>query len=454
MSDDPVLNRPALIPDATACPGQVPGGTDAPGEWVLCHWRVPRPGAAAACAELALTLTRLGAPADDRAHAVAEAWNTLRQRLSASVTFRLINEPDHRTGVLAVDGEILSTMELPALPPASPAGRPQDAGEAERAATLLDIIADQDTALDHHRRELESTDRGLLALHTELAEQAEQLTLAGQRQRELLETEQAARAVAETARARLAFLSHVGAVLGASLDHRQVVSRLSTLLVPRYAGTAEVWLVSEHGGLERYRAAGQAGPAGTVGPSGPPYPEGAPEIVRRVQETRRPQQRPGAPGGPGTPGQASVLAVPLTSLGTVLGVLSVTPPNRPFARDDMTIVSEVAGRAAAALANALRFEQEREVAERLQHAMLTELPTGPGVECAARYLPAVTGLNVGGDWYDAYRRPDGTLVLAVGDVAGHGLAAATLMGQLRTAMRAYAMDLPDRRVGLPDRRGW
>ena len=75
--------------------------------------------------------------------------------------------------------------------------------------------------------------------------------------------------------------------------------------------------------------------------------------------------------------------------------------------------------------------------------MLTELPTGPGVECAARYLPAVTGLNVGGDWYDAFRRPDGTLVLAVGDVAGHGLAAATLMGQLRTAMRAYAMDLPE-----------
>ena len=58
-------------------------------------------------------------------------------------------------------------------------------------------------------------------------------------------------------------------------------------------------------------------------------------------------------------------------------------------------------------------------------------------------LPAVIGLNVGGDWYDAYHRPDGTLVLAVGDVAGHGLAAATLMGQLRTAMRAYAMDLAD-----------
>ena len=58
-------------------------------------------------------------------------------------------------------------------------------------------------------------------------------------------------------------------------------------------------------------------------------------------------------------------------------------------------------------------------------------------------MPAVTGLNVGGDWYDAFCRPDGTLILAVGDVAGHGLAAAALMGQLRTAMRAYAMDVPE-----------
>src|SRR6202044_1687480 len=54
---------------------------------------------------------------------------------------------------------------------------------------------------------------------------------------------------------------------------------------------------------------------------------------------------------------------------------------------------------------------------------------------------AVIGLNVGGDWYDAYHRPDGTLVLAVGDVAGHGLAAAALMGPPRPALRAYAMDL-------------
>ncbi len=212
---------------------------------------------------------------------------------------------------------------------------------------------------------------------------------AGERQRELLRTEQAARAAAEAARARLAFLSHVGAVLGASLDHRQVLSRLSTLLVPRYASRAQVWLVTEHEDLELYRLAGDADP---------------PEVVRRVRVTRRPEQV--TPSGPGSAdGEGSLLVVPLVSLGTVLGVLTVTPPGQPSGRDDVIIVGEAAGRAAAALANALRFEQEREVAQRLQHAMLTELPTGPGVECAARYLPAVTGLNVGGDWYDAFLPP-------------------------------------------------
>ncbi len=444
MNDDPVMSPRGFGPAGATRPGQVPDGPRAPGEWTLSRWRVTRGGAAEACAEVAVSLTRLGAAVEDRAHAVAAMWDTLRSRLPTSVTFSLTSDERDLTGVLAVGEEIVATMRLadaPAAPdPARVSADGQFQGPAEVTPVLLDIIAGQDIALDHHRQELERTDRGLLALHAELVGQAEQLALSGQRQQELLATEQGARAgaeaareAAEAARARLAFLSHVGAVLGASLDHRQVVSRLSTLLVPRYAGTAAVWLADDHGGLERHGAAGGArlDPAGETAP---------PDIVRRVLQTRRTQKHP---AGLVSPDQVTVLAVPLVSLGTVLGVLVVTSPSRPFAHDDVIIVSEVAGRAAAALANALRFEQEREVAERLQHAMLTELPVGPGVDCAARYLPAVTGLNVGGDWYDAFCRPDGTLILAVGDVAGHGLAAAALMGQLRTAMRAYAMDVPE-----------
>ncbi|HEX3752747.1 MAG TPA: GAF domain-containing SpoIIE family protein phosphatase [Streptosporangiaceae bacterium] len=382
------------------------------------------------CASLAVSLTMFGASTDERNHAVAALWARLRLGPPTHVTCRLTYADDHRLGVLAVNDEILAEVRLPT--------DLQSLRTPPVISTLLDIVTDQDLALIRHRQELESTDQGLLALHGELADQAEQLTRSSERQLELLETEQtaraaaeAARAAAESARSRLAFLSHVGAVLGASLDHRQVLSRLSTLLVPRFASGAEVWLVAESGELELYGAPGPL--------PGEPAEPATPPMVRRVRDTRRTEQ---LTPGPDT-GEHGMLVVPLVSLGTVLGVLTVTPPSRPFAHDDVVIVSETAGRAAAALSNALRFEQEREVAEQLQHAMLTELPTGPGADCAARYLPAVIGLNVGGDWYDAYHRPDGTLVLAVGDVAGHGLAAATLMGQLRTAMRAYAMDLAD-----------
>jgi serine phosphatase RsbU (regulator of sigma subunit) len=72
--------------------------------------------------------------------------------------------------------------------------------------------------------------------------------------------------------------------------------------------------------------------------------------------------------------------------------------------------------------------------------MLTEVPATPGLAVAARYLPAVQGNNVGGDWYDVFGRPDGSLLGVVGDVTGHGIEAAVMMGQLRTALRAYAID--------------
>jgi serine phosphatase RsbU (regulator of sigma subunit) len=406
----------------------------------FARWLVTnRDEAARACAGLAQTLTQLSASTADRGRTVATLWAQLRDRPAAMVSFRL-TDPDatHRTGLLAVDDEIVAQVQLPT---AATGGQAPDRQAPDRQApdrrvpeslpALLDIVSGQDAALSRHRQELENTDQGLLALHAELADQAEQLTRSSERHRELLETEQAARAAAEAARARLAFLSHVGAVLGASLDHRQVLSRLSTLLVPRFANSTQVWLVTESGELELY------GSPATL--PGEPAEPAAPPVVVRVRETRRTERLAPETG----PGDYGMLVVPLVSLGTVLGVLTVTPPSRPFGHDDVVIVTETAGRAAAALANALRFEQEREVAEQLQLAMLTELPTGPGADCAARYLPAVIGLNVGGDWYDAYHRPDGTLVLAVGDVAGHGLLAATLMGQLRTAMRAYAMDLAD-----------
>ncbi len=88
----------------------------------------------------------------------------------------------------------------------------------------------------------------------------------------------------------------------------------------------------------------------------------------------------------------------------------------------------------------LVYEREHRVAETLQRSLLPErLPEIQGLGLAARYLPAGRGAAVGGDWYDALELPDGRVALVVGDVVGHGLRAAAVMGQLRNALRAYAL---------------
>ena len=99
--------------------------------------------------------------------------------------------------------------------------------------------------------------------------------------------------------------------------------------------------------------------------------------------------------------------------------------------------------AQAAVVLEARSEREHEIAVALQRTLLPEqLPAIPGVELAARYLPASSDMQVGGDWYDVVPLPDGLIGLAIGDVAGHGLAAAATMGQFRMALRAYAMQDP------------
>jgi anti-sigma regulatory factor (Ser/Thr protein kinase) len=86
------------------------------------------------------------------------------------------------------------------------------------------------------------------------------------------------------------------------------------------------------------------------------------------------------------------------------------------------------------------YEREHRVAETLQRSLLPErLPQIEGLSVAARYLPAGTGAAIGGDWYDAVELVDGRVALVVGDVVGHGLRAAAMMGQLRNACRAYAL---------------
>jgi serine phosphatase RsbU (regulator of sigma subunit)/anti-sigma regulatory factor (Ser/Thr protein kinase) len=88
-------------------------------------------------------------------------------------------------------------------------------------------------------------------------------------------------------------------------------------------------------------------------------------------------------------------------------------------------------------------ERDHEIAETLQRSLLPDrIPQIPSVALAARYVPATAHLEVGGDWYDVMQLRDGLIGLAIGDVAGHGLQAAATMGQLRMAVRAYAVQDP------------
>lgn len=88
-----------------------------------------------------------------------------------------------------------------------------------------------------------------------------------------------------------------------------------------------------------------------------------------------------------------------------------------------------------------RYERERGIAATLQDALLPEAaPQLPGLAVATRYFPGGAGLQVGGDWFDVFALPGRRLGVAVGDVVGHGVAAAAVMGQLRIGLRAYALE--------------
>lgn len=139
-------------------------------------------------------------------------------------------------------------------------------------------------------------------------------------------------------------------------------------------------------------------------------------------------------------GIRSLLGVPLVVQGEVLGVLHVgTLKPRDFGDDDVELLQLVGDRVALALKVRLQ-ERERLVADTLQRSLLPEaLPSVPGLTLASRYLPAASGM-VGGDWYDAFLIPGGRLAIAIGDVAGRGLGAASVMGRVRNALRAYAFE--------------
>jgi PAS domain S-box-containing protein len=169
-------------------------------------------------------------------------------------------------------------------------------------------------------------------------------------------------------------------------------------------------------------------------------------LIHRVVERHKPiiLEDTSGLGGPDMKGGGvrSVVGVPLVARGQLIGTLCTGQvESRVFAREDVALLQVAADRAATAIGNARLYERERSVAETLQRSLLPKrLPSSPAAALGARYLPAVSGMEIGGDWYDAAELPDGKLALIVGDVVGHGVVAAGVMGQVRNALRAFAFD--------------
>ena len=132
---------------------------------------------------------------------------------------------------------------------------------------------------------------------------------------------------------------------------------------------------------------------------------------------------------------------PLVIEGAIAGALRLAPPaGRAFSPTERSLLQDAADRAALAIRRAQLHEEEHRIAVELQRGLIPkQLPEVRGVELAASYEVAGLGVQVGGDWYDAFAMPEGRLGIVVGDVTGRGIRAASAMGQLRTLTRAFAL---------------
>ena len=192
------------------------------------------------------------------------------------------------------------------------------------------------------------------------------------------------------------------------------------------------------------RFPGEGGGAGTGGGSG----EGAGGASgersggasgERSGEASGERSGEGVRGGPEPYSRAYL---PLIVAGSVIGVWAVGFA-RPvaFTPDERAVLTTLTRMLAQALSRVTLNESERELSAGLQRTMRpARKPVIPGMELAARYIPTGGGLQVGGDWYDVIPLPSGRTALVIGDVQGHDVRAAAIMGQLRIALRAYASE--------------
>jgi PAS domain S-box-containing protein len=261
-------------------------------------------------------------------------------------------------------------------------------------------------------------------------------------------------------REQLDFIVEASEVLASSLDVDETLERLAFLAVPRVADWCSIDLVGDDGGIRNVAVAhvdpARLALADELRSRYPPDPssgQGVPSVIRSGRSELFPTIADELVAAAAVDnehlrlirelGIESAMVVPLTARGRTLGAMTLVAAEsgQTYGPDDLELAQELARHAALAVDNAALYRREHEAAVTLQRALLpASLPSPQGAEVAASYMPAGPGLEVGGDWYDLVETDDGRLAVVVGDVAGRGLAAATIMGRLRTAFRAYMLE--------------
>ncbi|WP_327248307.1 SpoIIE family protein phosphatase [Streptomyces sp. NBC_01320] len=239
-------------------------------------------------------------------------------------------------------------------------------------------------------------------------------------------------------------LLHLAATLTEAVGVQDVVDRVPRQIMPAFGIQALALMTAEEGRLRIVSHRGyttelmdrfDAAPLTSHTPAARVLATGVPAFFATFADLKR-----AYPPAVLQDDMAAWAFLPLTASGRTVGsmVLAYDRPH-PFATEERAILTSIAGLIAQALERARLYDAQYQLAHSLQAALLPHaLPQIPGLELAARYLPTTHGVDIGGDFYDLIRLDDTNAAAAIGDVQGHNVNAAALMGQVRTAVHATA----------------
>ncbi|AWL42417.1 DNA-binding protein [Streptomyces sp. SM18] len=271
----------------------------------------------------------------------------------------------------------------------------------------------------------------------------------------------------ENAATRLRLLAEASEALASSLDAKESLRRLARVVVPSLADACVVDLV-EGDGLRRLtvterdsRRSPRILPGGLL-----PEVDSSAATLAKVLRGAGPMVM--TDFGVSDPDDAllaaqralyrvlsarTALIVPMRMRRQTLGALTFIrrDPDASFDEQERVLAADLGHRAGLALDNARLYALQQHTSEQLQRSLLPDLAGLGHLQLLARYVPAREEAEVGGDWYDAFRLPDQSVILAIGDVVGHDLEAAVRMGQLRNMLRALAYDSEDHPAGVMSR---